>query len=148
MKLSTGKAIVVLAGLLLLGALAWRAKRWFAVDRCLDSGGRWNPRQQACEHASPEVVACDPMVRVEPNAAVMPGHEWMSGALVLVVCRGTPAESADLAPLMTWLADEAHAMRMRTCRLKEEKVSPEDMATATKHLPGIRDWCFLVVSDI
>jgi hypothetical protein len=62
----------------------------------------------------------------------------------LAVCRGTAAESADLTPLMTWLAGEARAGRMRTCRLKEEKVSPEVMAIATRHLP----WCLLVVSDI
>jgi len=97
---------------------------------------------------SPEVVSCDPMVRVESKVSVMFKNEWSSGSLALALCRDTPAESADLSSLMTWLADEARAGRIRTCRLKEEKVSPEEMAIATKHLPGIRDWCFLVVSDI
>jgi hypothetical protein len=147
MRISPGKAIIVLVGLLVLGPLAWRVRNWLAVDRCLDRGGRWNVQRQECEH-SPEVAPCDPMVRVEPKVSVMFGNEWGSGSLALVVCRGTPAESADVSPLMTWLADEARAGRMRTCWLKEGKVSPEEMAIATRHLPGLRDWCFLVVSDI
>ena len=137
----------MLAGLLVLGALAWWVRNWLAADRCLDRGGRWNSQRQECEH-SPEVAPCDPMVRVEPKVSVMFRTEWGSGSLALAVCRGTPAESADLSPLMTWLAEEARAGHMRTCRSKEEKVSPEAMATATRHLPGLRDWCFLVESDI
>jgi hypothetical protein len=147
MRNSRVRAIVVLVGLLVLGALAGWVRHWLAVDRCLDSGGRWNAQRHECEHSDPD-AACDPMVRVEPKVSVMFRTEWGSGALVLVVCRGTPAESADLSPLMTWLAEEARAGRMRTCRAGEERESPEAMATATRHLPGLKDWCFLVVSDI
>lgn len=88
------------------------------------------------------------MVRVQRKVSVMFRNEWMSGSLALAVCRGTPAESADLSPLMTWLADEARAGRVRTCRAGEGRVSPEEMATAAKHAPGIRDWCFVVLADI
>jgi hypothetical protein len=107
-----------------------------------------NRGKEVTSSPSPEVASCDPMVRVEPNIKVMFRNEWLSGALALAVCRGTPAESADLTPFMTWLADEAHAGRMRTCRAGEERESSEVMATATKHLPGIKDWCFVVVADI
>lgn len=97
---------------------------------------------------SPEVASCDPMVRVQRKVSVMFRNEWMSGSLVLAVCRGTPAESADLSPLMTWLAEEGRAGRMRTCQAGEERVSPELMETAAKHLPGLKDWCFVVMADM
>jgi hypothetical protein len=107
-----------------------------------------NDGREVSPGPSQEVASCDSMVRVDPKVSVMFKNEWMNGALVLAVCRGTPAESADLSPLMTWLKDEAHAGRMRSCWVRGEKVSPEEMTAATQHLPGLRDWCFLLVSDI
>ena len=111
---------------------------------CTDANGG----KEVVPGPSPEVTSCDPMVRVQREVSVMFRNEWMSGSLALAVCRGTPAERADLSPLMTWLADEARAGRMRTCRAGEGRVSPEVMATADKHAAGIRDWCFVVLADI
>jgi hypothetical protein len=50
MKISKRKIIGVLIGLLLVGALAFWFKGWLAVDKCLDSGGRWNAENNECEH--------------------------------------------------------------------------------------------------
>ncbi len=45
--------VLVVAGLL-LGWLGPRIRQFFAVDRCLDAGGAYNYRTNACEGARPD----------------------------------------------------------------------------------------------
>ena len=42
--------LLMLAVAVLALWLAPKAARWLAVDRCLDSGGRWDTAQGQCEH--------------------------------------------------------------------------------------------------
>lgn len=39
-------AALVIAGFIVF----WLAKGFLAIDRCLDSGGRWNYEVKQCEH--------------------------------------------------------------------------------------------------
>lgn len=48
----TRRMVILLAFALALGLalLLWpQVRRFFLVDACLDSGGRWNSHQAACE---------------------------------------------------------------------------------------------------
>jgi hypothetical protein len=45
--------VAVIAVLIALALLVWagpKAVRWFAIDGCLDSGGRWDYARNQCEH--------------------------------------------------------------------------------------------------
>ena len=44
------KMIYGIVILVLLAAVGFWLKGYLAVDRCLDSGGRWNYEAKACEH--------------------------------------------------------------------------------------------------
>jgi hypothetical protein len=49
------KKIIAAVALLLVGAiLAKRVFRFVAVDKCLDSGGRFNYSSGSCEHSRPK----------------------------------------------------------------------------------------------
>ena len=43
------KALIVALIISLLIAVAWIARDYLTVDRCLDQGGRWNETSHECE---------------------------------------------------------------------------------------------------
>ncbi len=49
-KVSRRDALLVALLLAAIIAGALYAKRWFAIDRCQDSGGRWDYERSRCEH--------------------------------------------------------------------------------------------------
>lgn len=48
--MSKKKKILLVISLLLLSAFAYWMKGYLDVDKCLDSGGRWNYEKGICEH--------------------------------------------------------------------------------------------------
>lgn len=51
MSKKTKRFLLLLIGIILLSVLAFWFKGWVAIDRCLDSGGRWNYDKRACEYS-------------------------------------------------------------------------------------------------
>jgi len=50
---SKKKKILLVISLLLLSAFAYWMKGYLDVDKCLDSGGRWNYEKGICEYQEP-----------------------------------------------------------------------------------------------
>jgi hypothetical protein len=47
---SAAKLILLLVVIACAVAGALKVKEWIDIDRCLDSGGRWNYETKQCEH--------------------------------------------------------------------------------------------------
>ena len=53
MIVSKKKKVLLIAAALLLIAFAYWMKDYLDVDKCLDSGGRWNYEKGICEYQEP-----------------------------------------------------------------------------------------------
>ena len=77
-------------------------------------------------------------------------NEWMSGQLALAVCRGSLAETGDVAPFVKWLAEQAREGEIRSCGspAARQPLTERERREAESRLPGVKDWCLALMADI